>query len=281
MEIQIQILQYLEQIRTESLTLLMTMITMMAETLFISAIIASLYWCVDKAKSKRLAWMIFCSTGVNGIVKNIIKMPRPFQVGVVSPIRVQTATSYSFPSGHTQAATSFWGSSMLVLKRKPVIWVGCIMIALTALSRMYLGVHWPMDVVGGILFGIASIIVANRLMNEEGEITRWHILGTSIAFIIVLIFNVDGDLYKAIASIWGFSVGAFIEQKYIRFNPIQPRRIQIIKVIVGIVGLIIFQVGLKKIFPAGKPFDMIRYAIVMLWALAGAPYCFKKFTKSH
>ncbi len=281
MNIQIQILQFLEQMRTETLTLFMTVITMMAETLFISAIIATLYWCVDKSKSKRLAWMIFCSTGMNGIVKNIIKMPRPFQVGVVSPIRVQTATSYSFPSGHTQAATSFWGGSMIVLKQRPVIWLGCFMIVLTGVSRMYLGVHWPMDVVGGILFGIVSILLANKLINEQGEITKWHILGTSIAFILVLLFKVDRDLYKAIASLWGFSVGAFLEQKYIQFNPIQSRRIQIIKIVIGIVGLLILQVGLKKIFLEGKPFDMVRYALVMLWVLAGAPYCFKKFIKSH
>lgn len=280
MEIQIQILQYLEQMRTETLTLLMTVITMMAETLFISSIVAALYWCVDKTKSKRLAWMIFCSTGINGVVKNIIKMPRPFQVGVVSPIRVQTATSYSFPSGHTQAATSFWGGSMIVLKSKPVIWLGSIMIALTGLSRMYLGVHWPMDIVGGILFGFASILIANKLLNEKGEVTKWHVVGTSIAFILVLLFNADADLYKAIASLWGFALGAYLEQKYIDFKPNQPARIQAVKVMIGILGIIVFQVGLKKVFPSYKVLHMIRYALTMLWVLAGAPYIFKKCIKS-
>lgn len=281
MNIQIQILQFLEQMRTETLTLIMTVITMMAESLFLSAIVMMLYWCVDKTKSKRLGWMIFFSTGINGIVKNIIKMPRPFQVGIVSPIRVQTATSYSFPSGHTQAATSFWGSSMIVLKQKSVIVVGCMMIALTGFSRLYLGVHWPMDVVGGILFGAISILIANQLINEKGEMTKWHVLGASIAFILALIFNVDVNLYKTIASIWGFALGAFLEQKYIQFTPIQPKRIQVVKVIIGLVGLVILQIGLKKVFMDHKIFHMIRYALVMLWALAGAPYCFKKFIKTY
>ncbi|WP_054740350.1 phosphatase PAP2 family protein [Cellulosilyticum ruminicola] len=281
MQTQIQILQFLESIRVEPITSLMIVITMMAETLFLSIITMILYWCVDKERSKRLSFMIFFSTGVNGIVKNIIKMSRPFQVGVVSPIRAHTATGYSFPSGHTQATTSFWVSSMIILRKKPVVILGSIFIALTGISRMYLGVHWPMDVVGALVFGIASVLVANSLIDEKGKITRWNVIGSSIAFIIMLILDIDGDLYKTVASIWGFALGAFIEQEYIEFKPVQPRCIQIVKVVFGLVVVFVIQIGLKKMFPAYKVFHMIRYALVMLWITAGAPYCFKEFLKQE
>lgn len=281
MQTQIQILQFLESIRMEPITSIMIVITMMAETVFLSVIAMILYWCVDKEKSKRLSFMIFFSAGVNGIIKNIIKMPRPFQVGIVSPIRAHTATSYSFPSGHTQAATSFWGSSMLILKKKPVVILGSLMILLTGFSRMYLGVHWPMDVIGGILFGLASVLVAGGLIGEDGKVVNWHVIGASMAFIGVLILDVDANLYKTIASIWGFALGAFLEQKYVAFKPIQPMRMQIVKVIIGLIGVGALQIGLKRVFPEYKALDMIRYALVMLWITVGAPYCFKEFLKQE
>lgn len=280
MNIQVQILQYLEQMRTETLTILMTTITMMAESLFIVSIVALLYWCVDKVKSIRLAWIILFNTAINGTIKNLIKMPRPFQVGAVSPIRVQTATSYSFPSGHTQSATSFWGGSMLILKSKKSIWIGSIFILLTGFSRLYLGVHWPIDVIGGILFGAITIIISDRLLGDEGIITRWHIIGISIAFILVLLLKVDADLYKGVSALWGMTYGVYLEQKYIHFQPHQHWRTQVIKIIIGIGGVLLLYVGLKKLFPADKLFDMIRYAALLLWISAGAPYVFTKIKQS-
>ena len=61
-------------------------------------------------------------------------MPRPFDLGVVKPIRAETATSFSFPSGHTQTATSFWSGAMLVLRTKGMYVMGSCIILLTALS---------------------------------------------------------------------------------------------------------------------------------------------------
>lgn len=281
MQTQIQILQFLEGLRMEPITSLMIVITMMAESTFLSLIIMILYWCVDKEKSKRLSFMILFSASVNGIVKNIVKFPRPFQVGAVKPIRAHTATSYSFPSGHTQAATTFWTSSMLILKKKPVVILGSIIICLTGFSRMYLGVHWPMDVIGGLLFGLASTFIAAGLIGEDGQFTKWHVIGASMAVIGVLILNVDRDLYKTVASIWGVAFGAFLEQKYVKFNPIQSKRIQVVKVLIGTIGVLLLQVGLKKVFPVYKACDMIRYALVMLWVTVGAPYCFKAFLKEQ
>ena len=218
MEIQIRILQFFEQIRMEPLTLLMTTITMMAEGLFIVAILAGLYWCVDKVKSRRLAWFVLFNLVGNGIIKNMIQMPRPFDLGVVKPLRAETATSFSFPSGHTQTATSFWSGAMLILRTKGMYVMGSCIILLTALSRVYLGVHWPMDVLGGIFFGVIFTLIANKLLGEKGEIKPNHVIGVSVVLVLVMILKVDADLYKGAAALWGMTCGAYIEQKYIQFE---------------------------------------------------------------
>lgn len=276
MQIQIQILQFFEHIRTEPITLLMTTITMMAESLFIVAILAGLYWCVDKVRSKRLAWLVLFNFVGNGIIKNLIQMPRPFELGVVKPIRAETATSFSFPSGHTQTATSFWYGAMLLLRTKAIYILGSVLILLTALSRVYLGVHWPMDVLGAIFFGIIFTLLANKLLDDKGEIKPAHILGVSITLLLVMIFKVDADLYKGVAALWGMTCGGYIEQKYIQFEAIQRPKTQVKKIAIGLVGLIVIYVILSKALPAVKIVKMVKYALLLLWITAGAPYLFKK-----
>lgn len=254
----------------------MTTITIMAESLFIVAILAGLYWCVDKIKSKRLAWFVLFNFVGNGMIKNLIQMPRPFDLGVVKPIRAETATSFSFPSGHTQTATSFWSGAMLVLRTKGMYVMGSCIILLTALSRVYLGVHWPMDVLGGIFFGVIFTLLANKLLGDKGEIRPAHVIGVSIVVLLVMIFKVDADLYKGAAALWGMTCGAYIEQKYIQFEAVQNWRIQLKKILIGFGGLVLIYLILSKVLPAVKIVKMIKYALLLLWITAGAPFIFKK-----
>ena len=279
MEIQAQILTFFEGIRNDLLTTFFTTITILAEKLFLVIVLAFLYWCVDKAKSKRLAWFVLFGAVGNGIVKNIVQMPRPYDLGVVKPLRIETATSYSFPSGHTQSATSFWAGSMIILKTRASIILGSVIILLTALSRLYLGVHWPMDVLGGIGFGLICLYFANQLLDESGQVNKWHIVGTSILCLFALIFPGDADYYKAVAALWGFCVGAYIEQNYIKFeiNSLLKKNVQ--RVCIGMIGLVVIYVGIGKLLPSIQLFSMLKNAMVVIWMLAGAPYLFKRLEK--
>ncbi|MHC1748751.1 MAG: phosphatase PAP2 family protein [Cellulosilyticaceae bacterium] len=282
MKWEVILLQNLQEIRNPVLTAFMEAITSMAESLFIVILIAVLYWCIDKKRSLRIGWIVLFSAGINGIVKNIVRMPRPFQKGVTSPIRVQTATSYSFPSGHTQLATTFWGSSMMILKGNFTYIVGTALILLTAFSRLYLGVHWPTDVIGGIIFGVVSLIIGLKLIDEKATITKVHVIGVSIAFIVCTAMPIDADLAKTIGALWGLTFGAYLEQKYIHFIEKETLKNQIIKVIVGFTVTILLYIGMKTLMPKNILTDMIRYSVVLLWVSAGAPYLFKKlFNKNY
>lgn len=279
MEIQEQILMWFETIRNDGLTLFFTNITIIAEQMFLVSILAILYWCVDKSKAKRLAWfMLFSSVG-NGIVKNIVRMPRPYEMGIVKPLRIETATSSSFPSGHTQAATSFWTGSMIILKTKTSIILGSLMILLTALSRLYLGVHWPMDVLGGIGFGLVCVYFAEQLLSEEAIINKWHLIGALILCFTVLILNLDEDLCDAVASLLGLCIGCCIEQKYVQFESTAGLKKSVIRVLVGLVGAGTIYVLWGKIFTDIKVLDMIQKIILLIWVTAGAPYVFKYVVK--
>jgi len=279
-EFQSQVLAFLEGSRNEALTLFFTSVTILAEKTFIVVLLSILYWCIDKVRSKRLAWFVLFGAVGNGIVKNIVRMPRPYEMGVVKPLRVETATSYSFPSGHTQTATSFWAGSMVILKTKSSMILGTIIIILTALSRLYLGVHWPMDVLGAIGFGLICIYFANQLLGESGMLNKWHVLGSSILCLMVLVFKGDEDFCNAVAALWGFCIGGYVEQKYIQFEMTHSLKINIYRVLIGIVGILVIYLGIGKLLPDMIFIGMIKNALVLFWIIAAAPYLFKKIIKA-
>lgn len=273
---EIVILQALQNIRNPFLTSIMEAITAMAESLPLVIVIAVLYWCGDKKKTVRIGWAMLCSTVVNGVIKNIVKAQRPFQKGVVTPVRVETATGYSFPSGHTQTATSFWTSAMLIFKNKSMYILGCTMIILTAFTRIYLGVHWPVDVIAGIIIGLIVVVLADKIYDSEKGFTRWHVIGVGILAFIFLIVPIDHDLVKSVGAIWGFVVGCYLEQNYIQFETKGSLKKQLIKVGIGLGSTIVIYSALSFIMNGDLILGMIKYAIVVLWLTAGVPFIFKK-----
>ncbi len=274
---EIQLLQMLQAHRTPGLTAFMEAISFMAESTFVVAIIATLYWCINKEMTKRMAWLLLLSGVTNGIVKNLVRAPRPFQKGVVSPLRIETATSYAFPSGHVQSATSFWGVLTLFFRSTPIIVISVVMIVLTGLSRMYLGVHWPMDVIGGIILGLLTIGVGNLLYDEQQGFTKYHVLGVGVMALILALLPVDTDLASAVGALWGVVIGGFIEAKFIQFQVSGNWKVQLKKLIIGFGGTLILHSVWQSVFPRIPACEMVQYALLLVWITAGAPYVFKRY----
>ena len=107
---------------------------------------------------------ILCAIGLilglvigNGIVKNLVSRERPFEladsIDRVFPIKIEKPTDRSFPSGHTQA--SFIVATILMMAKRKFGIPALILAFLIGFSRLYLKVHFPTDVLGGMLMGIA------------------------------------------------------------------------------------------------------------------------------
>lgn len=154
------LLYALESIRTPVLDKIMSVITLLGGELFFMVIAVAVFWCVSKREGYYLMIVGFFGTVINQFLKILCCVPRPWVKDpgftIVESARAE-ATGYSFPSGHTQNAVATYGGMARYTNKT---WLRVLLIALAVLvafSRMYLGVHTPLDV--GVSFVVAAALV--------------------------------------------------------------------------------------------------------------------------
>lgn len=119
-------------------------------------------------KTRMTGVMVLVSLAVNGcltnlILKDLIGRPRPYTVCPELTTLIPKLTSFSFPSGHT--SVSFSGAFVLCKKFPKKMGIPAVILAtMIGFSRMYVGVHYPTDVLGGILVGVLASTAAYYLV---------------------------------------------------------------------------------------------------------------------
>ena len=204
------------------------------------------FWCVSKKWGYRYLATLGIGELVNGVVKLTVCAYRPWiRSDLIEPAGDSkvAATGYSFPSGHTMNGTSTYGTT-LVWQRKKRKWLAVlcgVMVALTGLSRNFLGVHTPQDVAVGMTEAIIIIIVVGAVQKKVGGNNRTldilSLVGVA-ALVCVLIYitvkpypmdYVDGvllvdpskmmnDCFKAVGAFLGLLAGSYIERHHIHYE---------------------------------------------------------------
>ncbi|WP_455542621.1 phosphatase PAP2 family protein [Intestinibacter sp.] len=296
------ILLFFQSIRNDVLTAIFTIFTICTEQMAVVLIAAVMYWCIDKKCGQRLLFAVTGSITINSALKNLFKAPRPIGSDGLESLRKETATGYSFPSGHTQTATTVWVAIIEYFGKWWIILLGIIMILGAGLSRLYLGVHWPQDVLAGWVAGILVSIVFVKLFDYVDQNKSYYILFlTLIAFAVVVYFFMGEELIKSFALYTGFVLGYVVEDKFIGFSTQESKKkaniftnnkskpkltTKILRFLVGILTLGIIYAAEKSLVVlllsnASEEVlliaDYIRYTIVVFWGIAGAPFLFERF----
>lgn len=300
---QLDILMYLQSIRNELLTGIFTFFTICTEVPVITVLTGGIYWCINKKAGQRTLFALCGSLNINAGVKNYVKMPRPIGTDGLQSLRIETATGYSFPSGHTQTATTFWTSMMYLFRKSWIYIIGILMIIGAGISRLYLGVHWPMDVIVAWGFGIILSIIFIKLFDYIDDSKNYYILVVFMLIFGVCTYFIGGeDLYKMFGLYTGFALGYMVEDTFINFsteNETRRKNIfakktskneglgkKILRFVVGIISLLAVYLLLNYVqdtLIVNKSEEIIniikylKYTIVVFWGVAGAPALFKLF----
>lgn len=298
-------LRLLESIRTPFWDGVMQFFTYFGEELLFMVLALVVFWCVDKKKGYYILSVGFFGTIVNQFLKLWFRIPRPWvkdpDFTIVESARAG-ATGYSFPSGHTQNVVGTFGSVARFTRRR---WlrVVCILIAvLVSFSRMYLGVHTPLDV--GVSFVIAAALVLGLypLMERTDKnpgimpVLLGIMVAVNVAYVLfVKLYSFPADLdaanytegvkngYTLLGALLGLLAVYYIDTKKVHFQEAAPLPGQILKVVLGLAGILLLKQGLKLLFAALLPDllfpNAIRYFCIVLFAGGVWPLSFPFFAR--
>lgn len=292
------VLEFISNYRTETLDIIFRAVSFCGEISVLLPLLCILYWCINKPLAYFALFNYFISGSVIQCAKIAFRIPRPWILKPgFTPVSsaLETATGYSFPSGHVQGSSSVFLSFAVGRKNRFLSIICSIIVGLVLISRMYLGVHTPMDVFCSLAVSLLTIIVIkhfgqNYIFPKTNKIAALMIAiiysaGLCLYSFLLVHWNVSSvelvaDSVIFAASLTGFSVGAYIENRFIGFRTqCYSFIMQIFKVILGLGGLILIHYGCLLL-----PFhriiaDSLKGFLVCIWATCIFPVFIKGVQK--
>jgi membrane-associated phospholipid phosphatase len=276
---------------------------------FLILLLPILYWCVDNILGIRVAIILMLSTSLNGALKLAFHGPRPYWYSP-SVHGMAEETSFGIPSNHAQNAVAVWGTLAARLKK---VWgwiVAVLLILLIGFSRLFLGVHFPHDVLIGWLVGGLVLWLALRFWDPlvawvKKQSASWQILAAFLVSLALFLLSLIPAIWLK-ATNWqppqnwaayatqaislqnaatsaGIVFGLLAGLVWIaRQGGFQTRGSWwklVLRYLLGLAGVLVIRYGLKFIFPEGETvlalfLRYLRYTLIGFWVSAMAPWTF-------
>lgn len=167
LQIEFQILDWIAKLHTEFLDTLLPIISSFADKGIGWIILAIILTCIPKYRKAGLTMglaLILCLLIGNLTLKPLIARPRPYSYVSEMILLVAPLADFSFPSGHT--FSSFASATALYLHHKKWGLAAFSLASVIAFTRLYLYVHFPTDILGGIVLGVFNGWAAYRIINR-------------------------------------------------------------------------------------------------------------------
>jgi membrane-associated phospholipid phosphatase len=257
--------------------------TLLGEEEFFMLLLPLVYWCLDRRTGARLAVVFLFSAWSNAVAKVLAAQPRPFQYDS-RVLQLFDVTGGGLPSGHTQNTVVIWGY-LAAQFRRPWLWiVAAALMIFVPLSRIYLGLHFPTDLLGGYILGAGLLLIYLKLEPVvEAWLARrrlaWQIgLAVLVPALLLLIFPTsDESAVTGAAMLLGMGVGIPLERRRVGFEAAGPWPKRLLRLALGVAVLFALRFGLKAAFDGLDPepvFRFVRYSIIGLFAALIAPWAF-------
>lgn len=298
-----EFLHFLEGIRFPALTEFMLLITRLGEETAFLVIALIVFWCVDKYRGYYLLGVGLFGNLANQFLKITCRVPRPWtRDAAFTAVEEAKAAAggYSFPSGHTQTAFGTFGAIAATSKRKGVSAVCIVIAVIVGISRMYLGVHTPSDVLVGAGMALAMVWLMRYVMLGKGQkyipVVFAVCLALSAAFLAyVEFFPFPADLdahnyesavknaYTFLGCFAGVLVVYFVDEKKLHFNTEAVWWAQLLKIVFGLAAVLAVKEGmrapLEALFAGYMTARAVRYFLIVVVAGIVWPLTFRWFAK--
>lgn len=298
-------LRLLENLRTPFLDSFFSGVTILGEETIFIVLGVIFFWCVSKKQGYYLLSIGFVGIMLNQALKLIFRIPRPWvkdeSFTIVESAR-EGATGYSFPSGHTQSSVGFFGGVARWGNNKALTIISIIICVLVPFSRMYLGVHTPLDVRVSFLIALTLVFVFYPIIHNCFENTKKMRILFAVMILMSVLYlafvnlykfpqNVDNEnlshgiknAYKMLGCTVGILASFEIDRRFINFSTDGSFLAQILKIAFGMLPLLLIKEGLKAplglIFGGSFVADSLRYFILVIFVGCVWPLTFKFFSK--
>ncbi len=283
-----------------------TLVSNLPKSALTAAIPAILFWCINKHAGIFILFNAEIGRVINELLKGTFCVYRPWFKDaelIPSAEAVERASSFSFPSGHTQFATAVYGGFAFFYRKvlPPLIILLCaVAVLMVAFSRNFLGVHTPQDVIVAAAYSIGLFFAAEKIfvwLGKDKERQLTFFIGGLITCAVVFLWlyfkpypedvlngklivdplTARADAFDALGFGLAFFLGWFLEQKFINFKTnVSPKdrlwRIIIGFAILGVIAVIVYpllkiflSVEAYKFFKAFLPFFSILFVIPLIF----------------
>ena len=298
-----ELLYLLERLRNPVLDRLMQAVTELGGEITFLVLALILFWCVDKRQGYYLMAVGFLGTLTSQFLKITCRVPRPWvrdpAFTIVESARAD-ATGYSFPSGHSQSAVATFGAIARCNEKKWLRFLCGVVCVLVPFSRMYLGVHYPSDVLfgAGLALGLVTLLHPVCFRDDGKHIPRLFavLIALAAAFVLyVECFPFPADIdesnlasalenaYTLMGALLGMVIVYFVDEKKLHF-PTEARWFaQIGKVLGGLILVVLvlycLKAPLEALFHGHLITNALLYLMVVLAAGILWPMTFPWFSR--
>jgi hypothetical protein len=286
----IDIIVFIQQIHGPFLDSFFRAITSLGNAITYVLVLPLFFWCVDTRLGAHAGLLFLTTSYIANGLKDVFQQPRPFHFD--PGVKLTNADGYGLPSFHTMEATIMWGMFALWYKKKWIWVIAILAMALIGFSRVYLGVHFPTDVLAGYVIGALALLlyVSGGPAFEKWLRClefKWQIVLALAVPAVLAVAHPTPDVILIMSVLSGFSLGLALLNKYVSFSAEGPLWQRAVRFLAGDAVIAVLYITPRlfatsqlaadlKLAAASQPLHYLNFAVIGIWITFGGPWFFRK-----
>jgi membrane-associated phospholipid phosphatase len=276
------------------LTVFMKLVTNFGGAIAYLALLPLVFWCYNEEKGIRLGLAVMISVWINLALKILCGQPRPFWPAYDPSVGIITESANGFPSGHAQISLTLWVIVASWTGKKWAYIAAVLLSLLVGFSRLYLGVHFPTDLLGGWVLGAlvlgAYFLFSGRiktLLLRGGQ--RLQMIVSAAAAFVMILYRPSVEMLMPGAVVLGMGLAYSITANRLRFRSAAMfgrrgagKALTLAgRYLCGIAGIVLLFVIFSRVEPENTSayyplFFFLRFVLLELWIYLCAPWLYQR-----